>query len=103
MKDWDESEKWCKDWILDRGEAVVECAFMYDYELDWAKEYDTRWYRSKGKKGGQLPFSSYLLNKKWTLEEEFNNHMMRFNQVTVSSSYFSKLHIIDFPGWADSP
>ena len=74
-----------KDRVLERGDAVVEAAFMYEYELDWAKNYSTSWYRSKTKKGGQSPFSSYLLNKKWTLEEEFNNHMMRFNQVRVSS------------------
>ena len=101
MKDWDESEKWCKDWILDRGDSVVEAALMYDYELDWAKDYDTRWYRSKQKKGGRSPFGSYMLNKKWTLQEEFSNHMMRFNQVTVSSSYFIKVHF-DFTGGIDN-
>ena len=74
-----------KDRVLDRGDAVVEAAFMYDYEVEWAKNYSTRWYRSKNKLDGLSPFSSYLLNKKWTLEEEFNNHMMRFNQVRVSS------------------
>ena len=62
------------------GSSVVQCAFMYDFELAWGK-----WYRSKERKGGVHPFSSYMLNKKWTLEEEFNNHMIRFNQVTVSS------------------
>ena len=67
------------------GSAVVECAFMYDYELEWGK-----WYRSKERKGGTSPFCSYLLNKKWTMEEEFNNHMMRFNQVTVSLIYLNK-------------
>ena len=41
-------------------------------------------YRSKERKGGVNPFSSYMLNKKWTLEEEFNNHMLRFQQVTWS-------------------
>ena len=85
MKDWDESDKMVQDRVLDRGDSVVECAFMFDYELEWAKEYNTRWYRSKNRNGGVYPFSSYLLNKKWTLEEEFNNHMMRFNQVRVSS------------------
>ena len=102
MKDWAESEKWCKDRILDRGDAVVEAAFMYNSELDWAKNYSTSWYRSKTKKGGQSPFSSYMLNKKWTLEEEFNNHMMRFNQVTVSSIKYIKLHTFYIPGWIDS-
>ena len=83
------------------GSAVVECSFMYDYELDWAKEYDTRWYRSKNTKGGENPFASYLLNKKWTLEEEFNNHMMIFQQVTKSSIYYIKDNF-DIPGWIDS-
>ena len=78
------------------GSSVVVCAFMADFELAWGK-----WYRSKERKGGQSPFASYMLNKKWTLEEEFNNHMMRFQQVTVSSIYYIKLHF-DIPGWIDS-
>ena len=78
------------------GSSVVECAFMYDYELEWGK-----WHRSRERKVGDNPFASYMLNKKWTMEEEFNNHMMRFQQVTVSSIYFSKLHF-DIPGWIDS-
>ena len=72
-----------RDWILGSGSSVFECSFLYDYELDWAKEYKTRWYRSKDKKGGEHPFTSDMLNKKWTLEEEFNNHILRFHQVTV--------------------
>ena len=74
---------------------------MYDSELEWAKNYNTTWYRSKEKKGGDYPFKSYLLNKKWTFEEEFNNHMMRFQQVTENSCYLSKLYF-DIPGWIDS-
>ena len=88
MKDWDESEKLIKNRVLERGEAVVELGFLFDYEKEWANEYSTRWYRSKTKKGGDFPFGSYLLNKKWTLEEEFNNHMMQFQQVTASSIYY---------------
>ena len=57
---------------------------MFDYELEWAKDYGTAWYRSKSRKAGHNPFSSYMMNKKWTLEEEFNNHLLRFQQVTVS-------------------
>ena len=37
-----------------------------------------------------------MLNKKWTLEEEFNNHMMRFHQVTVSSVIISINYILTF-------
>ena len=86
-KDWDQSDQWVKDKILKTGSAVVECAYMYQYELDWAKDYNTSWYRSKEKRGGESPFGSYMLNKKWTLEEEFNNHILRFQQVTVSSVF----------------
>ena len=100
-KDWDKSDEMVKNRILKSGSAVIECSFLYDYELDWAKEYNTRWYRSKEKKGGYNPFPSFMMNKKWTLEEEFNNHMLRFQQVTVSSSYFSKLYFY-IPGWIDS-
>ena len=41
-----------------------------------------RWHRSKDRV--QKPYSdftSYMMNKKWWLEEEFNLHMMRFQQV----------------------
>ena len=78
------------------GSSVVECAFMFDYELAWGK-----WYRSKGRKGGESPFASYMLNKKWTLQEELNNHMMQFQQVRVSANYIIKDHF-DIPGWPDS-
>ena len=86
--------------VLDSGSAVLEDAFRFDYELDWATDRGTSWYRSKSKKIGFNPFTSFPINKKWTLEEEFNNHMLRFQQVTVSSNYYSKPHL-DIPGWID--
>ena len=75
---------------------------MYGYELDYAKDYNTRWYRSKDKLGGDNPFASYMMNKKWTKEEQFNNHLLRFQQVTVhSSNYFFRVHF-DISGWIDN-
>ena len=71
------------------GSSVVECGFMFDYELKWG-----RWYRSREKKGGMNPFTSYMLNKKWTLEEEFNNHMLRFQQVKWSQFYLFLVNFI---------
>ena len=73
-----------EDKIIDAGSAVMEVAFLIEFELDLAKERGTSWYRSKDKKGGDSPFATYMMNKKWTLEEEFNNHMLRFHQVTLS-------------------
>ena len=78
------------------GSSVVECSFLYDFELEWGK-----WYRSKDRASGQNPFGSYLMNKKWTMEEEFTKHMLHFQQVTLSSNHFSKLHS-DIPGRTDS-
>ena len=44
-----------------------------------------RYHRSKAKKvKASLPFGSFMMNKKWTLEEEFNNHILRFQQVNIS-------------------
>ena len=82
-KDWDEYDKMVKESVT-TGSSVVECAFLVDSALELG-----RWHRSRDRKGGDHPFASYMLNKKWTLEEEFNNHMLRFQQVSaVSSIYF---------------
>ena len=48
-----------------------------------------RWYRSKDKNPFKYPFGSYMLNKKWTLEEEFNNHLLRFQQVDMRVIFIS--------------
>ena len=98
LKDWAENSDLIGERILESGSCVVEIAFLYPFQIAKAKELNTSWYRSKERRGGAHPFASYMLNKKWTFEEEFNNHMMRFQQVTVCSSYFSKRHF-DIPGW----
>ena len=90
-----------RDWILGSGSSVFECSFLYDYELDWAKEYKTRWYRSKDKKGGVTPFASFMMNKKWTMQEEFTNHMLMVQQVLICSNYFAKINF-DILGWINN-
>ena len=65
-----------KDKIIEKGSAVTEMGILYE-ELEWGK-----WHRSKDIRGGINPAGSFMLNKKWTLNEEFNNHMLRFQQVT---------------------
>ena len=100
MKDYDEEDKMVQDRILDSGSAVFEVVYLLPTQIEFAKDYDTSWYRSKGKRGGN-PFTSVMMNKKWTLEEEFNNHLLMFQQVTMSSYYFNKRHF-DTLGWIDS-
>ena len=61
----------------DNGTAAQVSSYLYDYELALGQ-----WHRSYDKK--QKPnsdFTSYMMNKKWWLEEEFNVHIMRFQQV----------------------
>ena len=77
------------------GSSVVEAGILWTEYFAFGK-----WHRSKERKGGEIPFASYMLNKKWTLEEEFNNHMMRFQQVRLCFSYSNKLYF-DIPGWID--
>ena len=75
------------------GSSVLEAGALWSGYLPLGK-----WYRSKERKVGQNPFYSFMMNKKWTLGEKFSNHLLRFQQVTVSSSYSSKLHF-DILGW----
>ena len=63
--------------IIGSGSSVAEAAFLDPKQLWFGK-----WYRSKDRRGDGSPYASYLMNKKWTLEEEFNKHMLRFQQVT---------------------
>ena len=66
---------------MEDGAAVIERGFLYDFELALGK-----WHRSKDRKqkAGGSDFSSSMMNKKWWLEEQFNVHMMRFQQVNVN-------------------
>ena len=73
----DEFEDLTKNWIMGNGTAVMEQSLLLNYELSLG-----RWHRSKDKKQSSYSaFGSYMVNKKWWLEEQFNLHMMRFQQV----------------------
>ena len=75
--------------VVKDGSSVVQVSMLLEHEIEYAKKHGTSWYRSKESRGGKNPFASYMLNKKWALEEEFNNHMLRPRQVTASSIYLS--------------
>ena len=76
------------------GSAVQETGYLVDYELALG-----RWHRSKDNvpaTDNNLP--SYMMNKKWWLEEQFNLHMMRFQQV-MSFCYSNNLKPVIILGW----
>ena len=101
-KDWVECDGGWMDWgnglipaAVKTGSSVVELSVLETSYFAFGK-----WHRSKERKGGDHPFSSYMMNKKWTLEEEFNNHLLRFQQVRLCFIYSNKLYF-DIPGWID--
>ena len=93
-KDWPQLEETVKEGVMN-GSSVYQVSYMSKSRFTWGK-----WHKSKDTMGGKNPFGSFMLNKKWTLDEEFTNHMLRFQQVVVNSSNFSKLHV-DNLGWID--
>ena len=76
LKSWGDFDDKNVDWIHGEGSAVLEIAFLLPYEMEYGK-----WHRSKDKKAAN-PLSSVMINKKWRLEEELNNHILQFHQVT---------------------
>ena len=66
---------------MGEGSAVMAAAFLAYSDLYLENRTEgKRWHRSK-ERLAQYPFMSFMINKKWWLEEEFNNHMLRFQQV----------------------
>ena len=84
QKSWEDFDAKNVQWIHEEGSAVLEVAFLLPYEMEYGK-----WHRSKDKKGGRNPFHSVMMNKKWWLEEELNNHILQFHQVNVGNRLFS--------------
>ena len=79
-QDYGEYDDMIKYWIIGNGSAVVDTAYMYKKRLVYG-----RFYRSKETVATNYqPFASFMLNKKWWLEEEFNNHLLRFQQVPAT-------------------
>ena len=59
----------------------MDISFLLPYELEYGK-----WHRSKDNTGDSAnPFCSAMINKKWWLEEELNNHILQFQQVNIES------------------
>ena len=70
-----------KNWIMGDEMESWRLVLQKSYIDTWEESYG-RWHRSKERV--QKPYSnfpSYMMNKKWWLEEQFNLHMMRFQQV----------------------
>ena len=84
--------------MVEEGTSVVEAAFFNKrYFEEWYSTIEAKVYRSKGKKDlTRSLFASYMINKKWTLQEEFANHLIMFQQVTEESEFLLFHYILTF-------
>ena len=85
-----------KDCVTGKRKCVAaEVAYIRDHVLAMG-----RWHRSKERKSPDYsPFASYMMNKKWSLEEEFNNHILRFQQVNIQYIRYPIGYLFDILGW----
>ena len=79
LKSWGDFDDKIIQWIHGEGTAVMDISFLLPYELEYGK-----WHRSKDNTGDNQ-FCSVMINKKWWLEEELNNHILQFQQVNIES------------------
>ena len=63
-KDWDEFYNYTEHYAIGKGTHAKLTYAIFQYELDMGK-----WWRSKEKLQGDIPYAGYLSNKKWYLNE----------------------------------
>ena len=75
---------------MGNGTLVLERGYLRGKQPSYGK-----WHRSKDKPHAfYLSFTSFMINKKWWLEEQFTVHVMRFQQ--VNSIAIGNLYILSF-------
>ena len=74
-KDWDHYDKMMEDGILDAGTHVMLGA-LDDYTREFGK-----FHQSKEIIEGSSAGAGDILNKKWSLTEEYSYHLLLFQQV----------------------
>ena len=83
--------------IMENGSAVYEGASVSTWWLKEEYGIEAKFHRSKDKKDlTRSPFASYMINKKWTLQEEFTNHLLIFQQVTEECEFLLFHYILTF-------
>ena len=82
FKDWNDWIRIAKTRVFGSSSTVVVVqSYLLDFQLAQG-----HWYRSRGIQPGlELPYGLTMLNKKWTLEEEYNRHIYQFQQVNINS------------------
>ena len=83
--------------MVEEGTSVIEAPFFNTWYAETYYGIEAKVYRSKGKKDlTRSLFASYMINKKWTLQEEFANHLIMFQQVTEECEFLLFHYILTF-------
>ena len=83
--------------MVEEGTSVIEAPFFNTWYAETYYGIEAKVYRSKGKKDlTRSLFASYMMNKKWTLQEEFANHLIMFQQVTEECEFLLFHYILTF-------
>ena len=68
--------------VLDAGTHLLQKGYI-------TPKKNQKWHRSRERRSNSYsPFCAYMMNKKWWLEEEFTNHILRFQQVNMEGFLF---------------
>ena len=82
LKDWEEDKKMIYEKIAVAGTAVLQKGYLNAEAYEKYYKVKIKWYRSRERRSNSYsPFCAYMMNKKWWLEEDFTNHILRFQQV----------------------
>ena len=66
------------------GTHLLQKGYISGPTKEMAEKANSKWHRSRERRSNSYsPFCSYMMNKKWWLEEEFTNHILRFQQVII--------------------
>ena len=83
--------------MVEEGTSVIEAPFFNTWYAETYYGIEAKVYRSKGKKDlTRSLFGSYMMNKKWTLQEEFANHLIMLQQVTEECEFLLFHYILTF-------
>ena len=83
--------------LVEEGTSVIEAPFFNTWYAETYYGIEAKVYRSKGKKDlTRSLFASYMINKKWTLQEEFANHLIMLQQVTEECEFLLFHYILTF-------
>ena len=65
-----------------KGTHVLQNGYLNTDAIEKNFNIKIKWHRSRERRSNSYsPFCAYMMNKKWWLEEEFTNHILRFQQV----------------------